>query len=446
MIITNDKSYIQSRFGSGSTPVSSDPEDMVAFIGTDAISGFSFTTESTSLDDYPEGNQSGQVDASVQGFLTNAKTYGNDMSNLLKDFSGTSGKDSILISNNSISNSSAITIKSTTSDATLGSMNIKVDQLASGQINRGGNLSVLGNDFGAASEQEFRINVGGSNYSLAFSTTESDNNLSILQKMAKTINDMKLGVSAEVKYNSSTQETSLRLLSDKIGATQDGSDLFTVSDVSGQAASIAGITTTTEKSKDAVYRFNIGEIVQSSSNTISHNGVTMQLNKTTSDNVIIGTEKQFDDSNLAQHTNEIVNSYNKLFGSVNANRNGDRLLEGLANQFSSIVSENSEALKKLGITQNVSGYLEFDASRAQDEGYADLLKSFFNKSNEDKNSFVSKLLDINSKIQENPTKFVEDINLRGVMGQTYNTPGSDAYNSFKEMQIQFKGVLLDIYK
>ena len=129
---------------------------------------------------------------------------------------------------------------------------IKVDQIATAQVNTGGAVDKNQISSIQAGTNTITIAAAGKSKDISFSVTAGDSNEAVLNKMAKAINDSQAGVKAVVVKNSSNNNIKLQLTLDKTGTN----NIFSITDKTGNAVASTGIDNISSKAVDAKYEIN----------------------------------------------------------------------------------------------------------------------------------------------------------------------------------------------
>ncbi|KZL89037.1 flagellar filament capping protein FliD [Clostridium magnum] len=249
---------------------------------------------------------------------------------------------------------------------------IKVDQIATAQVNTGGAVDKNQISSVQAGTNTITIAAAGKSKDISFSVTAGDSNEAVLNKMAKAINDSQAGVKAVVVKNSSNNNINLQLTSDKTGTN----NIFSITDKTGNAVASTGIDNISSKAVDAKYEINNVSYTANSNDVTTDRGrVTFTLKNSTTEAVKV-TVKQ-DSSKIAEDINDFVESYNNLIEATNSNgMNNSNALKGIT----SLIDRNKSSLEKMGITINEDHTLSVDNKKLNDKIENDIktVKDTFN--------------------------------------------------------------------
>lgn len=341
---------------------------------------------------------------------------------------------------------------------------IKVEQLATAQVNKSEALDAKGMVLEANQTYRFEISDGTKTTSFAFVAEEGDTNESIQKKMAAAINDKDIGVKASVSTNGNGK-TSLTLESRTTGVKDGEENAFEIRDVSGyDAVSKLGADNISQKAQNAV--FYVGEIdtarstsdevffkedpqrLTSTSNTVNVNGRTdVTLKKTTDDFVTVDYTK--DSKSSINAVRDLVNGFNSLMD-VATSGTSTVYSNRLATQLSGAAKTYEKALASIGITKNADGYLEIDEKTMEKAAADGSLEKFFQSESGSTNyGFAHNLGNIAKSVSNDPIKYVDKTEVEATNKASWDTSSTDSSNNnysklyFDLMRYEMKGMLFN---
>ncbi len=184
-------------------------------------------------------------------------------------------------------------------NAPIGTYEIEVNQLAQAQVNTGNWLEAASRDF-STGLQTLRITIGSEEYEVNVNVTSSMTNLDVLEEIARSINELGIGINATIE----TEGSQARLI--LTGQTGE-ENAFMVEDVTGNLVAISGISNVTQSAQNLVYTFN-GRTYENSQNVINViPGVTLNVEQTGNFTVRVG----YDTERIAENVEEFVNAFNE---------------------------------------------------------------------------------------------------------------------------------------
>lgn len=232
---------------------------------------------------------------------------------------------------------------------------LKVDQIAAAQVNMGNIVNKTQASSVQAGTNTITITAGGKAKDIDFSVTAGDSNETVLNKMAKAINDSQSGVNAVVVKNSSNNDIKLQLTSNKTGTD----NVFSITDKTGNAVASTGVNNITANAVDAKYKINNVGYTSNSNDVAADNGrVTFTLKSSTTNAIKVKVKQ--DSSKIGEDINNFVEDYNNLVKDAKSSgMNNNAVLRGIT----SVVNRNKNNLDKMGITINEDNTLSVDKNK-----------------------------------------------------------------------------------
>jgi len=228
---------------------------------------------------------------------------------------------------------------------------VKVDSIATSQVNSGTYLSKASPSVVDAGVNEFNITIGGKTTKVSAAIAAGDTNEQALIKLRDAINKANTGVKASIITDEqSGQKKKLELMSDKTGTDH----AFEVEDVTGNAMSATGVTNATEQASNASYSINGADTQTSQSNSIvlEKGKVTATLAAPTTEEVTI--EVKPDSDKIISQVKGLVESYNTMYSRLK--EAGGVMDPSVRRGLDSVFS--SSAYERFGITRNTDGTLK----------------------------------------------------------------------------------------
>lgn len=303
------------------------------------------------------------------------------------------------------SNTDALKINSFTG-SNLTELEVHVHQIATAQRNEGVGLNrhVPFTDYGTF---EFEIEVDGETRRLSFNVGENETltNQQFQQRMANTINNANIGLTASVTADGQT--SSLNIVTRTTGAGEDNEPRFTLTDITGNAVELTGISNIAQEGQNALFTVGSGEQQSSDTNTVSlGNGINATLVEATDpeEPVVISLGQ----NNVAMQNSVrlLVNQFNALLETARDNA-ADRNTRSLLRQIEAAGRMSRRALADIGIVVGENGALSINAERMQTAAENGSLERFFTGGTTSQpNSFVSRITRISDNIIRNPMRHV----------------------------------------
>jgi len=247
---------------------------------------------------------------------------------------------------------------------------ISVAQLARGQENSGLELNRAGASAVDMGANTFNVNINGQDYGLSIEVTEGDTNEDVLQKMAQSINDASIGISAEVTGGSEEGTEKLVISSDSTGAAS----AFSISDVSGNAVTATNVNNVSTTAQDATYEVD-GVDYTSDANTIYLDGGLVTVNlKGEGDSTL---KVAPDEKKVENAITDFVSEVNSFIDTLE--NNSDYIKDEVLSSINSFINNQKTELESFGIIQQEDGKLEIDIDQlalAASQGMAEIKEAF----------------------------------------------------------------------
>ena len=246
------------------------------------------------------------------------------------------------------------------------SYDIEVLSLASPQVNFGKYLPKAERSI-ESGEYSFDVNVHDLGYEFQFNINENDTNHEIQQRLARLINNSKIGLNASVEENNDS--SALRIESARVGIDFGQSPkIFSITESSSGrnsgAVEYLGIDYVAREASNAHFKVN-GIEASSSSNTfilqndyeVTLNGISENEGQTTT----IGVKP--DTISLQENISNLIGGYNDFIRSMNEYQESQQRSRHLTSEMGKIAGYYHEGMSKLGISPNEDGTLSLDGSK-----------------------------------------------------------------------------------
>lgn len=292
-----------------------------------------------------------------------------------------------------------------TSNEEAPSLEIKVEALASPQVNLGAFLP-NGKTSLAPGSYSFDVNINDMNYEFQFAVKEDENNLDIQKRLERLINSAGIGLEASI-IGDSNARSALRIASSTTGLPEGKNVYFEINDrnTSKQNGTVEyfGLNYMAMEPRNAQFTLNGEECSTNSNHFTIENMFDITLTGVTSEDsepATIGLKTDLD--SLTDNVHTLVNSYNSFLKAAHEYTNtlsrGGKLL-GDMNGLSLIYRNN---LDSLGIRTGEDGLLTVDD---------DLLRQTAVESEPSEamtavKDFASSLLRKTNQISINPMQYV----------------------------------------
>jgi flagellar hook-associated protein 2 len=381
------------------------------------------------------------VDPGTKSYLTGLKNSAEDLNALVRDLQNgaTSDKETVVSSD-----SSSVSVKSSSATTEMDDVTINVEQAASGQINQGGQMTASRKIY-SDQTYKFEIAANGKTHQISFSVEDGDTYEDMQRKMAKAINDKDIGIEASVDFDEKEGTSSLKIQSENTG--DDVKSRFTIRDISGDAVRKTGTDQMTQDAQNAFYSVNGGEVIESKSNKVDlGDGVTATIKKATVGDVTIGMGKE--KTVTYENVEELVKQFNTILGNVSDN-SMDRGANRLMKQLSGLTGAYASSLEHIGIRVSGEGFMSINKDKLNESIADGSAENFFADSAGSNYGFTNRLEKITADVSKNTTSYVSKAAL-GSFGSPsdYFSQDNSALNylqNYRYNQIANQGLLFDMF-
>lgn len=385
---------------------------------------------------FPENTAPGKgtMNTDTVSYISDLKEASKGLSDALKDLSGAAFNKQGITS----SDSDVMSVKYSGSTGSLGNfadMSVRVDQIATGQVNEGEAMKAKSAYSGDKGVNRFSIEMGGKTTQLSVSIASTDTNKDVQDKMAKAINDAGLGLKATVDTDSKTGTSTLRVEQQNTGS--DSKNYFTIKDVTGNAVANTRAGNITSVGQDAIYSVNGGAQQTSKTNTVDlGNGVSATFKMASDEAVTISKGK--DTTAAINAVKDMVSSYNDLFGAAVENK-GDPKAQSLASKLLNITSVYSKSLSDVGIGFNSEGKLTIDSEKLNKAAENGSLEKLFTQDRGKNYGFTNQLERLASNVSNNTSAYVSN----SVFNNQGNSVGYPGFGNISQLQALNAGSIFD---
>ena len=244
---------------------------------------------------------------------------------------------------------------------------IEVTSLASPQVNLGNFLPKAGKEL-ATGEYSFDISVNDMGYEFQFNINEGDTTHDIQKRLARLINNSKIGLNASVEENDG-ELTSLRIESSRVGIDYgQNSRIFTISEdntsKNSGVVSFLGLDYVAREASNAHFIVNGTEASATSNNFILQNTYEITLNglsENEGQTTTIGLKP--DTEAFHDNISTLIGGYNNFIRSVSEFQNSQTQSSHLVKEMNRITGFYYQEMEKLGIAPQKDGTLTLDSEQ-----------------------------------------------------------------------------------
>lgn len=315
-------------------------------------------------------------------------------------------------------------------------VSVNIDQVASGQVNKGTALTA-NKKAAEPALYEFTIETGGKSHQFSISTSAGDTNKNLQQKIADAINKKNIGVTASVAEDTKNNTSVLTIQSKETG--EDEKNTFDLRDTYGDAIALTGTSVASQQAQNAIYRIDNGEQKTSKSNTIDlGNGIKATLLEASGDTINVAMKA--DGSKAAGLVNDLVKGYNDIIDAVKSN-DTEKALQ-LNYQLALLTKTYSASLSRIGVSMGTNGRLEVNKDRLNSAAESGDLERFFTQDRGSSYGFANRLSRLAGEIQSNPMKYT-DISSLGM--SNFNNGLYSSFQSSRYNQAYNTGLFLNMF-
>lgn len=294
----------------------------------------------------------------------------------------------------------------TSSTGEVPSYEIEVASLASPQVNLG-NFIQKDESGLTPGEYSFDISVNDMVYEFQFNINEGDTNQDVQKRLARLINNSKIGLNASVEENEDGL-SALRIESSRVGIDYGQNEqVFTISENSTSknpgAVEFFGLDYVARKASNAHFTVNGTEATATSNNFILQNTYEISLNGLSANEgqtTTIGLKP--DTEAYHENISNLIGGYNTFIKSVSEYQDTQSRSSHLVKEMNRITGFYEQEMAKLGISTTKDGTLELDSEQLNQAIAADETSEALSSLK----AFSQSMLRKSSQISLNPVSYM----------------------------------------
>lgn len=326
-------------------------------------------------------------------------------------------------------------IGSSAEAAASASFDLKVQSLASSQVNMGYFLPEGKADI-EPDTYSFDILINDLNYEFQYNINEGETNKDVQNRLARLVNNANIGLNADVVANDEGA-TSLRLTSSATGVPSGGGFQFRISDsnTSKRNGSVAylGIDYTIRPPANAVFTLN-GEPRTSASNSfIVGNQFEVTLHNTSNDGNETHIGLKTDVESLTDNISSLIQGYNSFLQAAGEHVASASGSQRLIQEMNSLSSHYGNDLEPAGLHINEDGSIEVNKDQLKEAALDENSKEAF----QGIRNFTTSLMRKAGQISLNPMQYTD----RTVVA--YKNPGHNFTNPY--VTSPYTGMMFNSY-
>lgn len=326
-------------------------------------------------------------------------------------------------------------IGSSAEAAASASFDLKVQSLASSQVNMGYFLPEGKADI-EPDTYSFDILINDLNYEFQYNINEGETNKDVQNRLARLVNNANIGLNADVVANDEGA-TSLRLTSSATGVPSGGGFQFRISDsnTSKRSGSVEylGIDYTIRPPANAVFTLN-GEPRTSASNSfIVGNQFEVTLHNTSNDGNETHIGLKTDVESLTDNISSLIQGYNSFLQTAGEHVASASGSQRLIQEMNSLSSHYGNDLEPAGLHINEDGSIEVNKDQLKEAALDENSKEAF----QGIRNFTTSLMRKAGQISLNPMQYTD----RTVVA--YKNPGHNFTNPY--VTSPYTGMMFNSY-
>ena len=361
----------------------------------------------------------------AQKFAVDMKENARDLRNTIASLGGLDEEELLNKKVAYSSNENIVSAKYIGSDESTetNTYNIEVKHLASPQVNMGTFLPADEAVRLSPDTYSFDVAIDDLNYEFQFSIRSGDTNREVQDRLARLINNAKIGMSASVEADDSGSSY-LRIESDSTGLKNDKPLLFHVTDDKTSKASgvvnYFGLDYTSSMPSDASFVVNGKEFTTNSNHFTLEHAYELQLNGVSSeDGETTSVGLKTDVESLAENINTLVRGYNSFLQAVAKYTGSQPKSNRLLTEMSGTARVYSHDLTSVGLHLNQDGSLTVNNDLLRQAAMSDDAKDTFSTMK----GFTNSILRKTNQVSLDPMNYVNNIIVAYKNpGRNYATP------------------------
>lgn len=315
------------------------------------------------------------------------------------------------------------------------SFDLKVQSLASSQVNMGYFLPEGKADI-EPDTYSFDILINDLNYEFQYNINEGETNKDVQNRLARLVNNANIGLNADVVANDEGA-TSLRLTSSATGVPSGGGFQFRISDsnTSKRSGSVAylGIDYTIRPPANAVFTLNGEQRTSASNSFIVGNQFEVTLHNTSNDGNETHIGLKTDVESLTDNISSLIQGYNSFLQAAGAHVASASGSQRLIQEMNSLSSHYGNDLEPAGLHINEDGSIEVNKDQLKEAALDGNSKEAF----QGIRNFTTSLMRKAGQISLNPMQYTD----RTVVA--YKNPGHNFTNPY--VTSPYTGMMFNSY-
>lgn len=315
------------------------------------------------------------------------------------------------------------------------SFDLKVQSLASSQVNMGYFLPEGKADI-EPDTYSFDILINDLNYEFQYNINEGETNKDVQNRLARLVNNANIGLNADVVANDEGA-TSLRLTSSATGVPSGGGFQFRISDsnTSKRSGSVAylGIDYTIRPPANAVFTLNGEQRTSASNSFIVGNQFEVTLHNTSNDGNETHIGLKTDVESLTDNISSLIQGYNSFLQSAGEHVASASGSQRLIQEMNSLSSHYGNDLEPAGLHINEDGSIEVNKDQLKEAALDENSKETF----QGIRNFTTSLMRKAGQISLNPMQYTD----RTVVA--YKNPGHNFTNPY--VTSPYTGMMFNSY-
>lgn len=315
------------------------------------------------------------------------------------------------------------------------SFDLKVQSLASSQVNMGyflpaGKVGIEPDTY------SFDILINDLNYEFQYNINEGETNLDVQNRLARLVNNANIGLNADVVTNDDG-DTSLRLTSSATGLPSNGDFQFRITDsnTSKRSGSVdyLGIDYSVRPPANAEFTLNGAPRSSNSNSFVVGNQFEVTLHNTSSDDTETHIGLKTDVESLTDNISSLIQGYNSFLRDANEHLANVSASHRLIQEMNSLSSHYSSGLELTGLHLQQDGSIEVDRDQLKEAAFDENSEEAFRVIRNFTNSLMRKA----GQISLNPMQYTD----RTVVA--YKNPGHNFTNPY--VTSPYTGMMFNSY-
>ncbi|MBE5937386.1 MAG: hypothetical protein E7265_05070 [Lachnospiraceae bacterium] len=283
-------------------------------------------------------------------------------------------------------------------------MDVIVNNMATRQVNVGFDYYGSGRGLPGGS-YGFSAKVDGKEYRFRYSMKDGTSNSTVLSNLAKTINDARIGINAEVK-NLNPDKIYLQLTSEKTGA--DGMHMFEFIDDDNSnklgIVSYYGLDQVSVAPENASIDINGVNYVRKSNKLVLNGSLELIIKKESEKPVHVGYVK--DHTEAVHNLSEVLDAYNEIVDlSYRHAESKETRNQRIRSDLKGIYENNKMELASAGVEMDERGYLYVNEDVVKNSFIGGVFEDVLGK----ESKFLADLSSLANRVALNPMEYVNKL-------------------------------------